>query len=492
MIKYLRQLASESLVYGLSGTITRFVTIFLVPLYTRALTPDDYGVMSLVRNSTTLVAMCASLALDNAAHRFYWDTEDIADRKSTLASWAWSWLVLTTVGAILLIVFADHLAMKIAGNVSAASSLRLAAATLPLGVLSVVYMNRLRMQRRPWAFSICALITSMISVALAVVFVLILRRGVEGVFLAQFVTSLVMSLFIAAMLLDWIHPRHFNWTRLKAMMRYAIPVLPAVLAFWVIDVIDRYFLQRYATTAEVGLYEIGYSIAAVVALGTTAFQQAWIPFALSIQNVPNSRQIYAHTLVAYTWVGCLACAGATLFAPEALHLLTTSAYYGASTVVACLSFSYFFMGAAYILSLGTTIKKQTRSIGVAVGIGALINIVLNFWLVPRFGKDGAAVATMLSYMVVPTYLYYRSQQVYSIPYSFGRPLAIILFAVAAIRLGGFWVFEDWRVAILIKSALLFLFLPLLFALRIVTIAHLKSITSQSQGWPFKIPAAVRR
>src|SRR5215510_7300024 len=193
MLKYLRRLASDSLIYGLSGTVTRFITIFLVPLYTRVLTPNDYGVMSLVRNSTALVAMFASLALDSAAHRFYWDSDDPADRKSTIASWTWSVLVLTSLGAILLGQFSDGLAMRI-GTPQAIGPLRLAAWTMPLGVLSVVYMNRLRMERRPWAFSAFALVSSIISIALAALFVLVLRRGVEGVFTAQFIASLIVTM----------------------------------------------------------------------------------------------------------------------------------------------------------------------------------------------------------------------------------------------------------------------------------------------------------
>jgi O-antigen/teichoic acid export membrane protein len=492
MLKYLRQLASESLVYGLSGTVTRFITIFLVPLYTRALTPADYGVMSLIRNSTALVAMLASLALDSAAHRFYWDTEVLTDRKSALASWAWSWLSLSTIGAVVMTLFANAFVFKIVGTSDAIRPFRLAAWTLPFSVLSVVYLNRLRMQRKPWAFSIFALITSMISVVSAVLFVLILRWGVEGVFLAQLITATGVSLLMIAVMWDWLHPKYFDWKKLKDMLRYSIPILPAIVAFWVIDVIDRYFLRLYTTTAEVGVYEIGYSIAAVVALGTTAFQQAWIPFAMSIQHLPNARQIYAQTLVAYTWVGCFVCVGATLFAPEALRLLTTTAYYSASTVVACLAFSYFMMGAAYILSLGATIRKQTTSIGLAVGIGAILNIALNFWLVPRYGKDGAALATMLSYTVVPIFLYYRSQQIYEIPYRFGRTFAILLFAVIVIRVGGLWGIENWRFALFIKSSLMFLFLPLLFALRIVTMDHLRTVIGRPVGWPFKAAAALRR
>src|SRR5262249_43674402 len=151
--------------------------------------------------------------------RFYWDTDDTTTRKCTLASWAWSWLVLSTVGAILIVVFADSLAARIIGTTTAARSLRLAAYTLPLGVLGVVYMNRLRMERRPWAFFVFALTSSIISIGLAALFVLILRRGVEGVFLGQFLASLLISIFLGTVLVEWIHPRYFEWKRLKAMLR---------------------------------------------------------------------------------------------------------------------------------------------------------------------------------------------------------------------------------------------------------------------------------
>jgi O-antigen/teichoic acid export membrane protein len=479
MFKYLRQLASESLIYGLAGTLTRFITVFLVPLYTRALTPENYGVMSLVRNTTTLMGIVASLALDSAAHRFYWDTEDIEERKSTIACWTWSWLALAGAAATIVVVSAPTLAVKMTGTTQAVDALRLAAISVPFGVLGVVYANRARMQRRPWTVTIYAMVSSLVTVILSALFVLVLRQGIRGVFLAQFIVYFLTTLVLAVLLRDWIHPGLFKWNRLKKMVRYAVPLIPAVVSWWVIDVIDRYFLRVYSTTAEVGLYDIGYSIAAVVALGTAAFQQAWTPFALSIQNVADSRRVYANTLVAFTWVGSVACVGASLFAPEALRLLTTKSYYGASSVVPLLAFSYFSLGAAYITSLGVVVKKQTVSMGMAITIAAALNILLNFWLVPPYGKDGAALATLLSYAFVPVYMYYRSQKVYPIPYSFGKAGAIVLVAVAIILIGGVWTFQNVWVSVVTKLLLLSLFVPLLLAVQIVTFAQVKQFISSA-------------
>ena len=265
MLKYLRQLASESLVYGLAGTVSRFITIFLVPLYTRTLTPADYGMMSLIRNATTLLASVASLSLDVAAQRFYWDSEEEAERKSAFACWMWTWLGLTMVGAFLVVVLADIFALKVVGRHEATLPLRLAACSMPVNVLGVIYINHLRIQRRPWAVMRFAIITSLTTIILSAVFVLILRWGVEGVFFSSFIVSLGTTLVVAAYVREWIHPKYFDWKRLKAMLRFSVPLIPALVAWWVIHVVDRYFLQAYTTTTQVGLYEIGYSIAAAIA-----------------------------------------------------------------------------------------------------------------------------------------------------------------------------------------------------------------------------------
>ncbi len=458
----------------MAGMLTRFITIFLVPLYTRVLTPADYGIMSLVRNTSTLMGVIASLALDSAAHRFYWDTENPHDRKATIACWTWSWLAVTVLASVVVLLRAEYFAKLLTGTADAKAALQLAVGALPLGVLGVIYTNRLRMQRRPWAVTIYAIVSSVAMIILAALFVLVLRRGVEGVFLAQFVVSLVTTFVVAILLRDWLNPGMFEWNRFKKMLHYAVPLIPAVVSWWVIDVIDRYFLRVYSTTAEIGLYEIGYSIAAAVALGTAAFQQAWIPFALSIQNVAEARRVYASTLLAYAWVGTVCCVGASLFAPEALRLLTTKSYYDASSVVPFIAFSYFFLGAGYITSLGALVKKKTISMGVAVTAAAGINIILNFVLVPRYGKDGAAIATLLSYAVFPVYMYFRSQQVYPIPYSFGKALSIIGVGAVIIRIGQVWAFPGVWSAVLAKFGLLSLFIPLLLVLRVVTFAEAKN------------------
>src|SRR5437588_6133790 len=117
---HLRQLGSESLIYGLSGVISRFVSFFLVPIYTRIFSPEDYGVMTLVSSTISVVAIFVGLGLDSAVHRWYWETENLTERKRSIASWAWCQIILSLMSALAMSLAAKWLAATIIGRDDAA------------------------------------------------------------------------------------------------------------------------------------------------------------------------------------------------------------------------------------------------------------------------------------------------------------------------------------------------------------------------------------
>ncbi len=416
MFKHLRQLASESIVYGLSGVVSRFLWFFLVPIYTRIFSPEDYGVMSLITTTMAVVSIFVVLALDNSAHRWFWDSEDTDDRKSTLASWAWCQVVVSFLLALVVFRASDALGQIIVGRSDAALYFRLAAFTLPLSVLGGVVTNWLRMQRRAWATVAFSLGVSLLNILTTLLLVLVLRWGLTGVYVAQAATALAGTVVSVFVLRDWVHPRHFRQGRLRVMLRYALPLIPSALAFWVVNLSGRYFVQYYDTTSEVGLYQVASAIATGVALGTGAFQQAWGPFAMSIHKQSDAKAVYASALLAYTWLACLVSTGLSLLAPQAIRVLATERYLGASAAVSYLAFSYVMVGLGYVAALGPALVKTTRPIGAAITCAAALNIGLNLLLVPRMGKEGAAISSLFSQAVVPIYLFHRSQQLYSIPY----------------------------------------------------------------------------
>lgn len=471
MLRQLRALASESLVYGLSGIVSRFLNFFLVPIYTRVFAPEDYGVISLVTASMTIASIFVVLALDTAAGRWFWDTEDTADRKNTMASWAWCQLTVASLFAVVIYVLADRLGQVIVGRGDVGVYFRLAAVALPFGVLGWVTTNWLRFQRRPWTAMGYALGTSLVNILAAIVFVVLLRRGLIGVYLAQVVGGVVSTGVAVALMGDWLHPHHFSWPRLRTMLRFALPLIPSALAFWVVSFADRYFVQFYTSTGEVGLYQVGSSVAAVVAVVTGAFQQAWGPFAMSIHKQADARQVYANVLLAYLWIACWLGSALSVLAPEAIRLIATERYLGAETVISFLAFSNVMGGLVYIAAIGPTIVKSSAPIGLAALIAAGLNIALNFLLTPLLGKTGSALATLCSQATMSAYLFYRAQRMYPIPYRFGTAVMLLGLSAVVVGAAALWPFDHLWISLAFRLLLIALFIPALFLLRVVTPAQ---------------------
>lgn len=480
MRAHLRQLGSESLVYGLAVVAQRFVGVLLVPVYTRVFTPAEYGLVGVVTSVMVAATIFVVLALDTAAHRWFWETEDPADRKTTMASWAWCQLATSTLFAAGLTLGAGWLSGLLVGSAAAAPLLRVVAWTLPLGGLGMVLTNWLRLQRRAWATAAFATVFMLSTVAGSILLVVVMHRGVRGAFEGQLAAAAAGALLALAIMRDWLHPRHVRLTRLREMLRYALPLIPAGVAFWVVGMLDRLWVQRYASTAEVGLYQVGALVAASVAMGTNAFQQAWGPFALSIHRREESRQVYALVLQVYLWGASLLAAGVSLFTPEILRLFTTPAYAGAATVVPLLAFSFVLAGASYVAGVGPQIAWQTSPVAAAVTLAAGLNVLLNLLVTPHLGKEGAALANLASQALMALYLFRRAQQVYPIPYAFGPAMGILAFAGAAVAAGATLPGVGTWAAVGVKVLLLLLWIPALVVFRIARPAQLARVLRRAR------------
>jgi O-antigen/teichoic acid export membrane protein len=468
MFAYIKKLLSETLIYGLSGVSSGLLTILFVPIYTRIFSPEDYGVMGLVTTTMALLSILIVLSLDNSAHRWYWDTEDINDQKTTLASWTWCQIVVSLIFAGLIFILSPWIGSALVKQDDAGLYLRLAAMTLPLGVLNMVVANWLRMQRRPWTTVAFSVGNGLFNFLLTIILVVFFHQGLKGVYVAQVVTVAIGSVVAAALLGDWVSLQRFQWRRLLAMLKYGLPMIPAGLAYWIVNLSGRYFVQGYSSIAEVGLYQVGSTIAAMVALVTGAFQLAWGPFAMSIHKQPDAKKVYANVLLAYLWTTCLISTVISLFAPEILSFFTTEFYYDAGGVVSLLSFNYVVVGLGYIASIGPTIAKTTKPYGVALIAAGGLTVMLNLILVPRFGKEGSAAATLIAQSIVPVYVFYRSQKLYPIPFRFGTALGIFVFAFLLASLGGRFSVTNPVLAIGIKILFISIFFSTLFMLRVVS------------------------
>ena len=427
MLKQLKQLGSDSLIYGLSGIITRMIGIFLIPIYTRLFVPKDYGVINLINTTFFLLGLLVVCALDTATGRWFYDSKETEDHKKTFGTWIWFQFTLSVIIAINTIILSPYLVNKFFKEDGKPIYFILPAITLVTNMLPAIISNWYRVHRRPVATVIFSVSQTIVTIGLSVLFVIILRWHITGVFAALAISSLVFSLVALQQMLGWLNIKYFSIARLKPMLKYALPFIPAAIAYWLINSTDSYFLAFFKNKAEVGLFGIGASLAAGMALFTGAFQQAWGPFAFSIMNDDNAKEVYANVFLLFGYVMGLLAALLMLFAPEVLMLLTAPAYYEAAWVAGILGYNLVLIGFTYIASIGISIAKVTAPYGYAMLFATILTIILDMLLIPKFGKEGSAIATVAAQLIVPAYLFYKGQKVYFIPYKYAE----VLMAIAA-------------------------------------------------------------
>ena len=484
--KHLKQLAGESAIYGVSGVVGRFIGIFLVPIYTRIFTPADYGVISLLTVFSGLVMMFAVLALDNSSARWFYDTEDIQDRHTTISSWFWCQLSVGSVLALVICVLAPWISWWLTDSAQYANLVRLVAVGIPFFTAGKVIGNWLRYQRRAAGAVVFSLGQTLGNIGLVILFVVVWRRGLTGLFTANLIATAVIAVVAVACLRSWIAPSAFSWQRLRPMLRYALPLIPAGVALWIMMSMDRVMLKMFANTNEVGLYSIGASVASGVGLVTAAFMQAWGPFAYSILKQPDSGRVYARVLDLYSFLGCALCTALALFAPLILRVLTTKAYYAAASTVALLAFSTLLDGGRFIASLGCSIAKQSVPSAIAVAIGAALNLGLAVLLIPRFGRDGAALASMLGWACSVVYLFRASQRRFYIPFRWRPSLASFGLAWGLIAVDHWLIAGNGMVANSMRGGLLLIFVPLGMLLGLIRWRDVRSILSRLQQARFRL------
>ena len=319
--KYLKQLAGESAIYGVSSTINVLLGVILMPLLTHVFTVTEYGVYTLVEGAFVLLTMLVVLGLDNASARWFYESDDWADRRRTIGSWFWCQLAASAGLAALLIGFAPAISALVTDSRDYALVVRLMGAVLPFQAVHRVFQNWLRYQRRAWAAVAFASSTAVATVVLVLYVVVVRRQGLAGFYAARLAAWAVAAAVAAFCLRGWISWKTFSPERLKTMLVFGLPFVPVAVGTWAMRYTDRYILKELCGSEEVGLFGAAFQIAMGVGVVVTAFTQAWGPFAFSLLQHRDSRRVYARVLDAYAFLGCGLCTAVALAAPLLVQIL---------------------------------------------------------------------------------------------------------------------------------------------------------------------------
>jgi O-antigen/teichoic acid export membrane protein len=461
MREHARRLSSDVLIYGLGRALVPLVGFATLPIMTRIFSPRDYGFIETIAAMMGLITIATTLGLESASQRSYFDygPADRRQRQAVLSTAVWTalgWSVLVT---LVVVAHSDHLAIRLFGSTELHVPLVIAAVTIPVTVMTNFCLEILRLQHRPVRYSLLTLLAAIATAVLAVTFAALADWSLQGFYLGTLLGWL-LTLAAGGWLVRGAITAVFDWSELRTMLAFGLPLWPVAASSWAMAMADRFFLLEYASADALGLYGLGVRLSNLVLLGVTAVGIAWSPFALELhsRDPEQERLVRAQALTYVTCALAFMAVCVSVYAREFLLLVTPPTFVEGYRVVGILSMGIVALGVNSVTMTGITLARETRYFAQYTVVTAGLNLVLNALLIPSAGIIGAAAATTLSYIVLALLYYHRAQRLDPVPYNGRRVVAIMIVASVLIALGTVISLDPLWLSIVAKAPLILAFL----------------------------------
>ncbi len=439
-----RDLLRGSAIYAIPNFGIKALNFLLLPLYTRFLTPGDYGAISLAETLAAIVGILGGLGMSGAMARLYFQYLDDAPalRRYLSSVLRFGLLVLgatlalaLAAGPYLLAVLLPRFSVPFYPFLGLA--LVAAAAQQVLDYRLVLY----QVQRRPGRFAALAILTFVATTALAITFVVGMRGGARGMLLGKAAAGAAAAMVAMLLLAKWLRGG-WQWRPVRDSLGLALPLVPQAFMAAGLVAADRLILERYRDLHEVGLYSLAYSLGMVMYLATVSVMQAWNPIFFEVARQGDAARATLGRISTGLAFGLLAVATlGSVVARDFVQWFFDARYAEAGGLVPWIIGGYFFHALFSLFHVAAIQGKRTDLLLKASLVAFAANLALNFALIPRWGMYGAAWATIVAYAVEAVVMYGYAQRVFALPYrtarlAMGTALYLAVLMVTQLPLAG--------------------------------------------------------
>ena len=411
-----KKLFSNTVIFAIGSFGSKLLVLILVPLYTAALSPDQYGTVDLVAQTANILLPIFTLSVSEAALRFGLDAKTPDQRKTVYSTC----LACVFVGLGVMAVIFPFLS-KLDYLHGFAPVLYIYVWTASLKQLNATYVRALEKVR---LFALDGILTTLTMIIFNIIFLLGFKWGMTGYLLAIILSDLCSSLFLFVAGGLWRHVsiKRISLPSLKEMLRYCAPLVPTTLLWLVTSISDRFILTAVHGEAVNGINTVAYKIPTIITTIFTMFSQAWNMSAIQENGSEGREEFYTRVFSFNQTFMYVLAAGILMINRPLTYIWVNPAYHEAmlyspvltmATVFTCFNV---FLGSVYIAE-----KRTKRSFITSLAAG-IINIILNILLIPKFEIYGAAFATFVAYFAVFFFRLFDTPKLIAFKFSLPRIL----------------------------------------------------------------------
>ena len=389
MNKY-KKLLSNTFIFAVGTFSSKVLVFLLMPLYTTALTTEQFGVADLIVQTGNFLLPLASLGIVNAIIRFGLD-------KSVNKKDVFSIGILSIATGLIVMLLLTPL-LNLVPVIKSHTLLIYAFVAMSSFRALCSQFTRARGMVRLYAFD--GILSTFNTILFNVLFLVVFKLGVIGyisaIICADFISTLF--LFITGNLKKYIKFQFLSKNTAREMIKYSLPLIPNTLCWWITNVSDRFLIVYMLGEAFNGLYSVASRLPTTIMLVSTIFMDAWQMSAITENK--NRSGFFTKVFKSYSALIFMAGSGIILLAKPLIKLLASTAFYDAWRYIPFLVLATVFNCFGMFCGTVYTVNKKSISAFLTVAVGALTNIVLNIILIPTVGVNGAAAATFISYFIV--------------------------------------------------------------------------------------------
>ncbi len=379
----------------ISNLSSKILVFLLVPLYTSVLTTEEYGTYDLVVTSVQLLFPILTLNIVDAVMRFSM-RQDLSVEK--IASIGMSFILksLPVVVALLLLIYKFNIFPEITPFVLFAFFYYL------FYVLNQYFIQLAKGCEKVKDMAVAGIISTVTMIAFNVIFLLVIKLGLFGFFLANTLSLAVSVVYFAIRL------KIFNLVKFsvkdkalkKEMLKYCIPLITVALSWWVNSSASKYIVSAMCGVAANGLLSVAYKIPNILSALQGIFTQAWQISAIKENESKDAKAFYSNTFDFFNMALVFICSGLILLTKIIAKLLFANEFYSAWEFVPFLVVASVFNAVAGYLGAILAAEKKSNSMAKAAIYGAIVNVIFSAVLVYFIGIQGAAIATMIASFII--------------------------------------------------------------------------------------------
>jgi O-antigen/teichoic acid export membrane protein len=429
------RIGRHGLIYGGGVVLSKAVAFLMLPIYTRYLTPADYGVLRLLEMVLEVASIVAGSRLGAGIFWFYHKAQTDAERRKVLSTAVIVLLLSYAVATAGIYVYAPAIAEIALGGVEDVALVRIAGMGLAFESLFLVPTAYLRLGDRSVLYVAVMTGKLVLQVALNVVFVVFMGLGAKGVLLSTLAGNILTGTGLMIYLVKDIGLQ-FSKDAARDLLRFGMPFVATQVATFILTFGDRYFLRRVSDTSAVGLYALAYQFGFLLAmLSEVPFSMVWEPARFEIAKRPDRDDLYARGFIYFNLVLVTIALCIALFVGDLLHIMAAPAFHPAADLVPIILIAYVLQSWTLVHNIGIQVREQTAWYTLATWAGAIVALIGYALLIPRFYGLGAALATVASFAVREWAVYAVSQRLWPVRYQWGPVIRATLLAVAACVVG---------------------------------------------------------